>query len=322
MATHSSNTQTSSLISNNCSNISSYIGRFAPSPTGDLHFGSLVGALASFLDARSNNGKWLVRIEDLDPPREILGSADSILKSLESHRLLWDDSVLFQSSRLDAYEQTLNFLSDHQLTFNCSCSRKSLSASDGIYDGQCRHKKHNSDTPTAARLKVYDLPEAFKSVSSLISFDDIFMGGQSEDISTTAGDYIIHRKDGLFAYQLAVVVDDIFQNITHVIRGSDLLGSTAQQIFLFSLLGQKKLQYGHYPVVLDRSGEKLSKKNQAAPLDKKNPSKNIFRALVFLQQNPPEELVNETPATILTWAKSQWNRKAIPKKRGYKNNFS
>ncbi|MGH1470906.1 MAG: tRNA glutamyl-Q(34) synthetase GluQRS [Cellvibrionaceae bacterium] len=303
---------------------SPYIGRFAPSPTGNLHFGSLVGALASFLDARAMGGRWLVRIEDLDPPREVRGSSNAILESLENHHLLWDDSILYQSTRVNAYQETLSYLSNHQLTFECSCSRKTAPTPSGIYSGHCRNIKHRSEVLTATRLKVYDLPTTFKNVPNVISFNDIFMGIQNENISSSVGDYIIHRKDGLFAYQLAVVVDDIYQKITHVIRGSDLLSSTAQQIFLYRLLDKElnkkcykiEPQYGHFPVVLNPEGNKLSKKDSAKRLDEKNPSKNIFRALVFLQQAPPTELEKESPDVIIQWAIRHWRRIAIPKTKG------
>ncbi len=300
--------------------ISPYIGRFAPSPTGQLHFGSLVGALASFLDARSSQGQWLVRIEDLDPPREILGSSDAILHSLENHHLLWDGPLLYQSHRLDAYQKALEFLSKHHLIYDCVCSRKAITDAGGIYDGHCRRRKNTLNLPTAIRLKVSDLPQEFENISSIISFDDIFMGNQTEDIAKSTGDYVIRRKDGLFAYQLAVVIDDIFQNITHVIRGSDLLSSTGQQIFLFRLLNKKAPQYGHCPVVLNQLEQKLSKQNHAEPLNEKKPSSNIFRALTFLQQNPPQALENECVESIIEWGIQHWKRETIPKINGIQEN--
>lgn len=293
-----------------------YIGRFAPSPTGDLHFGSLVGALASFLDARSQKGKWLVRIEDIDPPREVAGSASSILQTLDAHHLHWDDSVFYQSHRHDDYRELLNYLSEQQLTYPCVCSRKTIAETGAIYSGLCRDKRIDSELPHAIRLKVNELPHAFQSVSNHISFEDIFRGEQNDLLTQSTGDYVVFRKDGFFAYQLVVVADDIEQGITHIIRGSDLLASTAQQIFLWQLLGQTPPQFGHFPVALGDSGEKLSKKDSAQALNVDKPSLNIFRALQFLQQNPPHELTKESPSTVISWAIDHWNRDTIPKVYG------
>ncbi|WP_235015413.1 tRNA glutamyl-Q(34) synthetase GluQRS [Oceanicoccus sp. KOV_DT_Chl] len=194
-----------------------YIGRFAPSPTGLLHIGSLIGAVASYVDAKAHQGKWLVRIEDLDPPREITGAADAILHSLEQHGLHWDDSVMWQSQRHQAYQHTIEQLQSSNHIFYCSCSRSNLKANKGIYPGRCRHQQHPPKNAAAIRLVVPD---------QSIGFDDAIQGYYAQQLKQEVGDFVLQRKDGLFAYQLAVVVDDQQQQISHIVRGSDLLDST------------------------------------------------------------------------------------------------
>ncbi|RYZ78109.1 MAG: tRNA glutamyl-Q(34) synthetase GluQRS, partial [Moraxellaceae bacterium] len=214
-----------------------YIGRFAPSPTGPLHFGSLVSALASYLDAHHNHGKWLVRMEDLDPPREQAGAAQAILQCLDDYGLHWDDEIVYQSQRLDIYEEYLQRLTKRDLIYPCDCSRQDLQAMGGIYNGHCRTKHVEASHPHALRLKLYDLPaEENIFPDDTLKFTDTIQGKQQQNLRTEAGDQILKRKDSLFAYQLAVVTDDIEQHITHIIRGSDLLDVTARQIFLYKLL--------------------------------------------------------------------------------------
>ena len=293
--------------SNNIS--SDYVGRFAPSPTGPLHFGSLVAALASFLDARHQGGKWLVRMEDLDPPREQAGASSAILKSLESHQLFWDGEVLFQSQRHAAYQEILDQLQARQLVYPCYCTRKVLAAKGGIYPGTCRHRPRLKK-PSALRLLTAELPDAERSLILQNRFADIFLGQVT--CQESMGDFIVRRKDGLYAYQLAVVVDDIYQNITHVIRGIDLLDSTPSQIFLFNCLHVNPPQYGHVPVVLNELGQKLSKQHGAKALDNNRSVDNICKALLFLNHPPPTELTHADTNTVLQWAIAHWDRKKIP----------
>lgn len=286
-----------------------YVGRFAPSPSGPLHFGSLVAALASFLDARAHQGLWRLRMEDIDPPREQPGAADDILRCLEAHGLHWDGEVLYQSTRHDAYREALTSLENQQLSYRCTCSRQDLQG-EPIYNGHCRALHHSNQTVSAIRLNVEKSVHAL-NLNPVMEFDDVFQGKQQQNILTEVGDFVIHRKDGLFAYQLAVVVDDIFQNITQVIRGADLLDSTARQIVLFHLLGTDLNlspipTFGHVPLVLNTEGQKLSKQNLAPAINHHTPEKNIFRALQFLQQSPPAELQKEAPAAILDWAIQHW----------------
>ncbi|HOY22686.1 MAG TPA: tRNA glutamyl-Q(34) synthetase GluQRS [Cellvibrio sp.] len=289
---------------------SSYIGRFAPSPTGSLHFGSLVSALASYLDAHHNGGKWLVRMEDLDPPREQAGAADAILRCLEDYGLEWDDSVLYQSQRWDIYEDYLTRLRQQDLLYSCDCTRQDLQTMGGIYNGRCRTRHVDSNLPHAQRLKLYDLPAGFRHQDEL-RFTDVIQGEQTQNLRTHAGDQILKRKDGLYAYQLAVVVDDIEQGITHIIRGSDLLEVTARQIFLFKLLGAATPAFGHVTLASQPNGQKLSKQNLAPALELKDAGTNLWQALAFLGQNPPQELCGTMPEELLDWGKANWNRNAI-----------
>ena len=260
----------------------SYIGRFAPSPSGPLHFGSLVCAVASYIDAKRNHGKWLVRIEDIDPPREQPGAADDILRCLEAHGLHWDGEVRYQSQRSEAYWEVLNHLQNEGLVYRCNCTRKRLAPLKGYYDGHCRHHPPKLNEEAALRLVVNELPEQYQHIQTNIQFEDKIKGLQKESLNKTSGDFVIHRKDGLFAYQLAVVVDDIDQGITDIVRGDDLLDTTCRQIYLYKLLGKEAPVYSHIPVVLDKFGNKLSKQNHAAPLDSKITDENFQKALKHL----------------------------------------
>lgn len=291
-------------------NPNGYIGRFAPSPTGPLHFGSLVSALASYLDAHHNNGKWLVRMEDLDPPREQPGAADAILRCLEDYGLEWDDSVAYQSRRWDLYEDYLGKLRQQDLLYPCDCTRQDLQAMGGIYNGRCRNRFIDINLPHAQRLKLYDLPTGFPQGEQLV-FTDLIQGKQIQNLRTQAGDQILKRKDGLYAYQLAVVVDDIEQGITHIIRGSDLLDVTARQIFLFQLLGKPIPAFGHVTLASQPNGQKLSKQNLAPALELKDASTNLWQALTFLGQNPPQALKGSAPKELLAWGKMNWQRSAV-----------
>jgi glutamyl-Q tRNA(Asp) synthetase len=256
-----------------------YVGRFAPSPTGPLHFGSLVAALASWLDARAARGRWLVRMEDLDTPRTQPGAAEDILRSLQSLGLHGDVPVLFQSQRSSVYREALKKIEGH--TYWCGCTRREIAdsslglAADGaqIYPGTCRNGLAPGKTPRALRVRVAD---------AAISFTDRVQGRMTQDLAREVGDFVLHRADGQFAYQLAVVVDDAAQGITDVVRGADLLDSTARQIYLQRLLGLPTPRYLHVPVAVNAAGEKLSKQTGAVPID---PEKDVRRALAFLGQN-------------------------------------
>lgn len=297
--------------SSNPASAAAYIGRFAPSPTGPLHFGSLVSALASYLDARSQGGQWLVRMEDLDPPREQPGAADAILASLEEHGLEWDGTVMYQSHGQQAYQETLTGLQQADLVYPCDCTRRDLQATNGIYQGRCRHRKVDIRKPHALRLKLYDLPPGSPALPEETRFDDLIQGPQSQNLRTEAGDQIVKRKDGLFAYQLGVVVDDIAQGISHIIRGSDLLEVSARQQFLFQLLGVKPPTYGHVPIAVNAEGQKLSKQNFAPPLNPAEAGANLWWALAFLNQQPPAELAGARPDELLAWGLRHWRIEAF-----------
>lgn len=286
-----------------------YRGRFAPSPSGLLHFGSLIAALASFLDAKAtiddqgNSGKWLVRIEDIDPPREQAGASDAILATLEAFGLHWDEQVLYQSQQSDYYLHTLDALRQQKHTYYCHCTRSQIKALGGVYQGHCRDL-NKSPAHSAIRLI---------NQHKLYQFNDIFQGNVECERLIAAEDFIIHRKDGLFAYQLAVVLDDIYQNITHVIRGCDLLEPTARQLTLFAALNRQTPEYGHIPLAITNHGYKLSKQNKAPAIDNKNPQPALIAALEFLGQTPEICLVNEKVSDIIIWAIENWSRDKVPK---------
>lgn len=284
-------------------NRSNYRGRFAPSPTGPLHFGSLVAAIGSYLDAKHHQGKWLVRIEDLDTPRTIKGAADDILNTLEAYGLHWDEVIVYQSQRSSAYADAFHRLKDAGAVYPCACSRKEIADSairrgeELVYPGTCRSGIAPSKTARAWRVRVND---------TTINFTDRLQGKITQDLAKDAGDFVVLRADGLFAYQLAVVVDDTAQGITHVVRGADLLYSTQRQIYLQQLLGLTTLNYMHLPVVLNAQGEKLSKQTLAQPVEKYNAVSTLFDALVFLRQNPPAELRHTNAKEILSWSVVNW----------------
>jgi glutamyl-Q tRNA(Asp) synthetase len=290
-----------------------YRGRFAPSPTGPLHFGSLVAAVGSYLDAKHHHGTWLVRMEDLDTPRCIPGAADDILRTLEAYGLQWDGEILYQSRRSEAYEEALRHLQQTRAIYPCACTRKEISDSalngiEGpIYPGTCRNGIPPGKEARAWRIRT-DIPgTAFSSGK----FEDLIQGEYSQNLQTEIGDFVVKRADGLFAYQLAVVVDDAMQNITHIVRGADLLASTPRQIYLQELLGLPTPQYMHLPVANSEAGEKLSKQTLAPALKKSDAPFQLFKALQFLQQNPPTELIQYSSREILDWAIPNWNPHAL-----------
>lgn len=274
-----------------------YTGRFAPSPTGPLHFGSLACALASFLDARNNGGRWLLRIEDTDHLRNVPGAADAICASLAAHGLQWDGEVIWQSRRLPLYDDALARLGDH--SFACACTRKMLSAGGGLCDGRCK------GAPAATRLRT----------PGTVRWDDAIQGPQSIS-PEQSGHPALRRRDGIIAYQLATAVDDADQNISHIVRGADLLDSTACQLVIIKQLGrQKPPAYAHIPVALDAGGAKLCKQHGAAALDPGTASANLHRALQWLGQRPPPSLPKETPEQVLQWGMAHWNLGAVPAQR-------
>jgi len=281
-----------------------YVGRFAPSPSGLLHFGSILTAIASFLDARSHGGQWLVRIEDIDPPREQSGAAAAILRQLEAHGLHWDGAVLYQSQRTQAYEAAYNTLADRGLCYGCDCNRARLRRLKGGYDRKCLGRKllfnRGADAGIATRLLV-DTP-------SSRGFIDFLRGPQSVAIGPESGDFILRRRDHLWSYQFAVCIDDAFQGITHVVRGGDLLSSTPGQIYLHRTLGHIPPEYGHVPVVVDGHGKKLSKQNYAAILKPQSTNLAVYNALAALQHKPPRILRRARSVELLAWAVANWQR--------------
>lgn len=283
-----------------------YRGRFAPSPTGPLHFGSLLSALASFLEARSRAGVWLVRMEDLDPPREQPGADQLILHSLQQHGLHWDEELLYQSRRHEAYEQALAALLGMEAAYSCDCSRRELRPFQGVYPGICRERGLKHSENTAVRVRTDQ---------QTITFTDQFQARQAFNLEREAGDFIIRRRDQLFAYQLAVSVDDHFQNISHIVRGIDLLDSTPRQIHLQRLLGYVTPAYGHLPILVDASGEKLSKQAAAPALVDSNACDNLVRALNWLGQTAPPIAAQHSVQGILDFAISHYSSQAIPQSR-------
>ena len=281
-----------------------YTGRFAPSPSGPLHFGSLVAALASYLDARAHQGSWLVRIEDIDPPREQPGAASLILQAIEAYGMEWDSDVIYQSDRYDIYQQVLDgLLVDGQL-YPCTCSRKKLAGLNGVYPGYCRGNTVIPDEAYSLRLKCPDIQ---------LHFIDQIQGDQLFSLAAL-GDFILRRKDLLYAYQLAVCVDDEFQQITHIVRGYDLLDSTPRQLYLQSVLNYRQPVYAHIPVITEvNGGEKLSKQNWAQPLPLDEPRPLLIKAMTALGLKPEKVLQASSVDSILQWGVDQWDINKVPK---------
>ena len=283
--------------------MSNYVGRFAPSPSGTLHFGSLVAAVGSYLQARASGGRWLVRIEDLDPPREVPGAADEILRTLDRLGFEWDGPVAFQSERGEHYEAALERLAARGAIYECSCSRKDAVAqaageSAPVYPGTCRDGARRSGVPTSIRVRT---------PSSVVAVSDALQGDCAQRLDRDVGDFVIRRRDGLFAYQLAVVVDDELQGVTEVVRGCDLLDSTPRQRLLQGLLKFNHPNYVHLPIAVDAAGHKLSKQNGAMPVSGTPPGVVLHAALEFLNQNPPPELrLEHGHERIGAWAVENW----------------
>ena len=275
-----------------------YVGRFAPSPTGPLHFGSLITAVASYCDARAHNGKWLVRIEDTDIPRIYPGSEEHILRSIDAFQFEADDAIIFQKDRLDFYDAVIDQLHQNHLVYACQCTRKML-GSNHIYAGTCRDLNLPFEQQ-AIRVKVSDQE---------ICFSDRLQGTHCSNLQQDLGDFVLKRRDGIINYQLAVVVDDYLQGMTHVVRGADLLDNTERQIWLGSILGYPKLEYMHLPLAMNDQGQKLSKQNMAQALDLNRAPELLQQAIRALHQ-PEVDL--DTPAHMLKQAIAQWDIQHIP----------
>ena len=284
-----------------------YRGRFAPSPTGPLHFGSLVAALASYLDARAHGGDWLVRIEDVDTPRTVRGAEAQILATLEAFGLHWDEAIVRQSERGAIYGEALERLRDAHRVYRCRCSRREVADSalagvEGpVYPGTCRALALAPTAEGADRLRVD---------AGTVAFDDRVMGRVEQDVARAVGDFVLRRRDGLFAYQLAVVVDDARQAITDVVRGADLLLSTPRQILLQRALGLPTPRYLHVPVATNAQGQKLSKQSLAVPVDPRRPVETLARALQFLGQPVPAA---DHPVELVAAAAKCWNLSRVPR---------
>ena len=284
-----------------------YRGRFAPSPTGPLHLGSLLAAVASYADARANRGIWLVRIEDIDRPREVPGAADLILRTLSAFGFEWDEDVVYQSRRTDAYRDALHSLAAQGMTYPCGCTRAEVARAghagpEGpVYPGTCRR-----GLPLGRRART----ERFRTPPGAFAFEDRIQGPQEQIVDAAVGDFVLRRADGFHAYQLAVVVDDARQGITQVVRGADLLLSTPRQILLQRALGFDQPGYAHVPLILDREGRKLSKSLAAAPVDPRAPRPALRAAWALLGQDPPPADLH--PDAFWDWAIPQWRLSRIP----------
>lgn len=277
---------------------SSYVGRFAPTPSGPLHFGSMVAAVGSYLQARTARGAWRLRIEDLDRPRVVAGAADLIIQTLARFGFEWSGAIEYQSRRLDRYAAALADLRAKRLIYACSCSRAELAANDeSRYPGTCRRGMARPEQSAAQRFVV---------APGAIAFTDAIQGHYLQEVSEKSGDFIVQRKDGYFAYHLAVVVDDAEQGVTEVVRGADLLDSTPRHISLQRALALPTPTYCHLPVALDASGQKLSKSAQSVPIDPNNAPAVLWRVLDFLRQNPPAALRNGSLLELWQWATAQW----------------
>ena len=280
-----------------------YVGRFAPSPTGPLHLGSLLAALVSYLDAKANDGEWLVRIEDIDPPREVAGASTGILKTLESHGLEWDRDVRYQSNCSARYENLLSKLEHSKLCYRCPCSRKELHDNFGQHLDHCGINQNTAFLESATRFHSHD---------QVIRWHDLIVGSQSRTITE---DFVLRRRDGLYSYQLAVVSDDIDQGVTHVIRGADLIDSTPMQIALYQSLAIAPPYFGHFPLIRNKeTGQKLSMQNLAPAVDKEKPIENINRLADLLGLSFPQGSSLTDALQILT---KQWSRRRIHSRKDF-----
>ena len=280
-----------------------YVGRFAPSPSGPLHLGSMLAALAAWLDARAHGGCWLLRMEDLDTPRVQPGAADIICRQLEAFHLHWDGEILWQSRRTEAYREALFTLESRGMLFNCQCSRKALREADSAesgeprYPGTCRSLSLPSSATNAIRVRVSDEP---------ITVNDRILPSISSHLQREIGDFVLKRRDGIIAYQLAVVVDDQHQGITHVVRGADIHSSTARQIWLQHQLNASTPIYAHTPLLCDPQARKLSKQNHAPAVSLQDPGATTVYLLQQLNHSPPDDLRKASVTELLDWAVAHW----------------
>lgn len=277
-----------------------YVGRFAPSPTGDLHFGSLIAAVGSYLQAKSRNGTWLIRVEDIDPPREVKGSAQKILDDLKRFGMEPDRPALYQSSHIGKFRQVRQALIESDRAFYCSCSRSSLPPT-GIYPGTCRKGATDRSRPLSTRIRTNQ---------ETVKFTDGLQGQIRENLADICGDFVIWRADDLPAYQLAVVLDDAWQGVTEVVRGADLLDSTGRQIYLQTCLGLPKPAYIHLPIATHQ-GKKLGKRYQSDPVASRKPLDTLRMVLEFLGHTAPDDLSLES---LWRWAIDHWNIQNVPAK--------
>jgi glutamyl-Q tRNA(Asp) synthetase len=290
-----------------------YIGRFAPSPSGPLHFGSLAAAVASYLQARSNSGRWLLRIEDIDPPREQPGASTEIIQALDHYGFEWDGEILYQSENAAAHEAALDSLMSRNLAYRCQCSRSDLAdaprgAMGIIYPGTCR----NGCGPGEAAVRLL-------TNKTEISFEDILQKRFSQHLETESGDFVIRRRDGLIAYHLAVVVDDEIQGVTEIVRGIDLLDSTPRHIWLQRQLGYSTPAYVHIPVITHVDGVKLSKLTGAPPIPLRSAGTTLCASLAALFQEPPAELSTAPLSEIWTWAFENWHLEKLEGQKAIAN---
>ncbi len=290
-----------------------YIGRFAPSPTGKLHFGSLLAALSSYLDAKKNNGKWFLRIEDIDKKREMKGASENIISTLETFGFEWDGRILYQSQRLEIYQSYLDDLLSLKLIYPCGCSRKEIADSGNphgiegaVYLGTCRNGQKKTEKNPSWRIRVDEKP---------IRYIDKIQGPQEQILSRDIGDFVLKRADNVFSYQLAVTIDDDDQGITNIVRGADLIDSTPRQIFIQNTLGLATPSYAHIPVATNIFGEKLSKQTLAQSLNVDNPTLHLWQAFKFLGQNVDPELTHSDLNTFWQFAIESWEINQVPKSR-------
>lgn len=301
MNSRNDSSEIGTIVTGKSQRSSQYTGRFAPSPTGPLHLGSLLAAVASYLEARAHGGRWLLRIEDIDPPREQPGATGEILAALDSHGFEWDGLVSYQSDSRAAHEAAIRALLETGMAYRCGCSRRDLASSPRgplgtIYPGTCRNGTKSADY--ALRVRTDAVP---------VEFEDRLQGRQTHALESESGDFVILRRDGLIAYQLAVVVDDHLQAVTDVVRGIDLLASTPRQVWLQQLLGYSSPRYCHIPVAINQHGQKLSKSHGAAGIAIDTPQANLVAALRLLRQEPPNGLLRGDLRTLWEWAITHWN---------------
>lgn len=290
-----------------------YRGRFAPTPSGPLHFGSMVAAVGSYLDARSRGGDWLLRIDDLDPPRVMPGAADAILRCLEDFGLHWDGEVVFQSTRSEAYRDALERLRAQKQAYPCGCSRKDVEEAamaagmEGpVYPGTCRNGIPPGRDLRSLRVLTDNNP---------VEFEDRLQGPVRQQLAAEIGDFVLWRIDGIFSYHIACIVDDADSGITHVVRGADLIASAPRQIYLQRLLHLPTPEYLHLPIAVNADGEKLSKQTLASAVDSGNAAGTLDRILQFLGHTPPPEAADADVETLLSWGIRNWDREFLPRRK-------